>query len=277
MRLRQLGTARVSGLCIGGNPFSGFSHQTPERSQQMRAYHTVDRIHHVLAEAEAVGINTFFGRTDAHIFDIVRSYWQGGGRIQWFAQVCPAPGDPDSWRQWLDGAAEVGATGAYIHGGVVDHWHASGAFANCEEALSRMRQHGLVAGFAGHRPAAHAWIRDHLEPDFQMCSHYNPTDRSQRAEHQAEGERWEETDRQAMLALIPTLPRPAVHYKVFAGGNRPVEPAFALLGQCLRTQDVACIGVFLQDDPDMLARDAALFAQYVDRDPLTSDRGAAAR
>lgn len=265
MRLRPIGTARVSGLCIGGNPFSGFSHQTPERNREMLEYHTPERIHQVLATAEAAGINTFFGRTDDHIFGLLRSYWQGGGKIQWFAQVCTERDQPDSWRKWLDGAAGLGATGAYLHGGVVDFWHANGMFDRFEEALTRMRDHGLVAGFAGHRPAAHAWIRDHLDPDFQMCSHYNPTDRSQQAQHIAEGEKWSEEDRQQMLALVPTIPRPVVHYKVFAGGNLPIVPAFETLGQCQRPQDVTCIGVFLKDDPRMIECDVALFEQYVER------------
>ena len=83
MRLRSIGSAHVSGLCIGGNPFSGFSHQSPER------------IHEVLRSAEKHGINTFFGRTDDHIFNVLGDYWQEGGQIQWFAQVCIERGDPD--------------------------------------------------------------------------------------------------------------------------------------------------------------------------------------
>ena len=120
MRLRSIGKAQVAGLCIGGNPFSGFSHQTEERSRQMRAYYTDERIHRTLRLAEASGINTFFGRTDDHIFQVLRTYWEQGGRIQWFAQVCTVAGDPDSWRQWLEGAARLGAAAAYLHGGVVD-------------------------------------------------------------------------------------------------------------------------------------------------------------
>ena len=110
MRLRSIGGAQVAGLCIGGNPFSGFSHQTEERSRQMRAYYTDERIHRTLRLAEASGINTFFGRTDDHIFQLLRTYWEQGGRIQWFAQVCTVAGDADSWRQWLEGAARLGAT-----------------------------------------------------------------------------------------------------------------------------------------------------------------------
>ena len=268
MRLRTIGTAKVSGLCIGGNPFSGFSHQGEERTRQMLDYYTPERIEKTLRAAEDAGINTFFGRTDDHIFGILRSYWDEGGAIQWFAQVSPTRDQPDSWREWLDGAAKLGATGAYIHGGVVDFWHANGLFENFHEAIQRMRDCGVVAGFAAHRPEPHEWIRDHLDVDFLMCSYYNPTDRSQRAEHSSVDEKWNDEDREKMLAAIATIDKPVVHYKVFAAGNKPILPAFEIMGRHMRENDVACLGFFLGDDPDMIVKDIALFEEYVDQVPV---------
>ena len=126
---------------------------------------------------------------------------------------------------------------------------------------------GVVSGFAAHQPQAQAWIRDHLEPEFQMCSHYNPTDRSQSAHHQQNDEKWEEEDREAMLEVIATIPRPVVHYKIFAGGNKPIVPAFETLGRTMREDDVALIGVFLKDDPDLIGKDVDLFDEHVDAVP----------
>ena len=264
MRLRNIGTAQVSGLCIGGNPFSGFSHQGPERNQEMLDYHTPERIHEVLRTAEDQGINTFFGRTDEHIFSVLRDYWNNGGKIQWFAQVCIERGDPDAWRKWLDGAVELGCTGAYMHGGVVDNWHAGQRWDLFDEAQDRMRQADVVCGFAAHQHSAQSWIAEHLEPDFQMCSYYNPTDRSKNAHHQESGEKWDDEDREAMLEVIATIPRPVVHYKIFAGGNKAILPAFERLGRAMRENDVALIGAFLKDDPDMIAQDVSLFDEHVD-------------
>ena len=267
MRLRTIGTLQVSGLCIGGNPFSGFSHQSPERTQEMLEYYTPERIRETLRIAEGHGINTFFGRTDDHILGILREYWDEGGRIQWFAQVSPESDRPDSWKEWLDRAVGWGAAAAYIHGGVVDFWYANQRFDDLREALQRMRGHSVVAGFAAHKPDAHAWIRDHLEVDFQMCSYYNPTDRSQHAGHISVDEKWSDEDRERMLAVISTIDRPVVHYKVFAGGNKPVRPAFEIMGRNMRADDVACVGFFLKDDPEMISRDVALFEENVDHSP----------
>ena len=47
----SLGTLEVSRFIIGGNPFSGFSHQTPERSAEMKAWYTDDRVVETLFQA----------------------------------------------------------------------------------------------------------------------------------------------------------------------------------------------------------------------------------
>ncbi len=83
----QVGSVQVSRLAIGGNPFSGFSHQGEKRDTEMRRYYTVARIKETLRRAEAAGINTFFGRADNHVIRTLQEYWDEGGTIQWFAQT----------------------------------------------------------------------------------------------------------------------------------------------------------------------------------------------
>jgi hypothetical protein len=267
MRRVKIGSAEVTGLCIGGNPFSGFAHQTPERAVEMKEYYTPDRIKATLRLAEESGINTFFGRTDDHVMGILREYYDDGGKIQWFAQICTERDDEDAWRKWTDASAALGATGGYLHGGVVDHWYSEGRWNLFREALDRMRGAGLATGFAGHMPEAHRWIRDHLDVDFQMCSYYNPTDRSKVAHHTDVGERWEYEDRARMLEVIASIEKPVVHYKVFAAANKPILEAFETMGRSMRSGDVACIGIFIKDDPRMIAEDIELFERYVDRVP----------
>lgn len=265
MRLVQIGNVKVSGLCIGGNPFSGFSHQTAERSKEMTDYYTSERIKQTLRIAEKEGINTFFGRTDDHILGIIKEYWEEGGAIQWFAQVCIEHNDDSAWRKWLMMAVKLGASATYIHGGVVDSWYANKLYDNFKEALYMMRDANVTAGFAGHNPDAHKWISENLDVDFQMCSHYNPTDRSKSPHHINVGEKWDYEDRKRMLDVINSIKKPVVHYKVFAGGNKPIIEAFETMGKCMRQIDVACVGFFLKDDPEMIHKDIELFEKYVDK------------
>ena len=109
MRNVTIGKTAVSRLCMGGNPFSGFSHQGRERSEEMPAYYTPERIKEVLRAAEEAGINAFFGRTDDRIVGTIKEYWKEGGNFQWFAQVRTEKGEPDSWRGWLRAAIDVGS------------------------------------------------------------------------------------------------------------------------------------------------------------------------
>lgn len=44
MQTVQLGNVTVSRLILGGNPFSGFSHQNPDRDREMLRYYTTDQI-----------------------------------------------------------------------------------------------------------------------------------------------------------------------------------------------------------------------------------------
>ena len=100
-----LGSLPISRLILGGNPFSGFSHQTPAKDREMVAYFTTTRIKETLRQAESLGINTLLARTDRHIMRTLQEYWNEGGRIQWIAQTAdqelsdylalsPLPGEP---------------------------------------------------------------------------------------------------------------------------------------------------------------------------------------
>ena len=89
----NFGSLTVSRFILGSNPFSGFSHQSPEMDQVMRRYFTTARIKGLLSEAETLGVNTIIARTDIHVMRFLLEYWDEGGNLQWFAQTCPEIGD----------------------------------------------------------------------------------------------------------------------------------------------------------------------------------------
>jgi len=272
MRLVTIGNIQVSALCLGGNPFSGFSHQNAERNREMMDYYSVTRIKETLRKAEEAGVNTVMARADRHIRRLIREYRNEGGAIQWIAQTPSEYGDQF---QAIRVAAQDGAVGIYPHGGIVDFWYAQKQYADLHKALEIMRGLGVAAGFAGHAPDAHAWIRDNLDVDFQMCCHYNPTDRTKRPDHSNVGEKWDDRDRQKMLEVIDTIEKPVIHYKVFAGGNKPIVPALDSLGKAMKPNHAVCVGVFLKDDPDMITKDVALFEKHVEG-RAEPDRGSSA-
>ncbi|HUT21491.1 MAG TPA: hypothetical protein VM366_20245 [Anaerolineae bacterium] len=259
----KLGAVSASKMVLGGNPFSGFSHQSPERDDEMRRYYTTARIKDTFRAAEALGINTFLGRADRHISRVLMEYWDEGGAIQWFAQTCPEFA-PHS--RGIANAIQAGAVASYIHGGQMDYWVAQGETDRVRESIDAIRSGGLVAGVAGHTPRIFEWAEERLDVDFYMCCYYNPTSRDKNAEHVAGAvERFAEADRAAMAQTIQHLSKPAIHYKVFAAGRNDPAAAMGFVAEHLRPQDVVCVGVYTKDDPSMLEEDLCLLQQSLRR------------
>ena len=260
----KLGGVEVSRLAIGGNCFSGFSHQGDQRDRAMRGYYTTARIKEALHKAEAAGINTFFGRTDNHVIRMLEEYWREGGKIQWFAQTASEHKDPLAN---IGQAAACGAKGVYVHGGEVDYWWFNNQKDMIGKCLEKMRAAKLAAaGFAAHRCEAHEFIRDTLQPDFQCCCYYDPSVRSNSPDHVvSEHEKFDPAHRDQMAKVIGSLKTPAVHYKVLAAGRTPVEEAFGYAARVMRPRDVMMVGFYLGDDPDLIGKTARLFEQIVQK------------
>jgi hypothetical protein len=257
----QFGNVTVSKLILGGNPFSGFSHQNRELDREMTRYFTTARIKETMSQAEALGINTFLGRADAHIRRVLLEYWDEGGAIQWFAQTAP---EFARLSGNVAGAISTGASAVYIHGGQMDFFYAQNQLDMVPDIIAMIKGAGRTAGIAAHNPRVHEWADEHLDLDFHMCSYYNPTRRDEHAEHvHGSVEVYAEADRAAMVDVISQLRRPAIHYKIFAAGRTDPREAFAFVAQHLRPQDAVCIGVFPKDMPDMLAKDAHLFTEAI--------------
>lgn len=252
----RFGHLSVSRLVLGGNPFSGFSHQTPEKNRQMVRYYTTARIKETLREAEALGIKTFIGRADRHITRVLSEYWDEGNTIQWFAQTCPEYG---ALSQAVARAIGGGAQGCYLHGGQMDFLLAQNRTEEIPGAVAQIREAGLVAGIAGHNPLVFEWAEENLDVDFYMCAYYSPSRRDKHAEHvPGTLEQFAPEDREAMVRIIRQLSKPVIHYKVLAAGRHDPAEALSFVARHLRPQDAVCVGVYTEDHPRMLAEDLRL-------------------
>ena len=259
----QIGSASVSKLVLGGNPFSGFSHQSSERDKEMLHYYTSAQIKETLRQAESLGINTFLGRADRHITRLLAEYWDEGGNIQWFTQTCPEF-MPHS--RGITNAIRGGSTACYIHGGQMDFWLAQQQTDQIRASIDMIQDAGLPAGVAGHTTRIFEWAEENLNLDFYMCCYYNPTPRDKQAEHVAGmKERFALEDRDKMVRCIAQLSRPVIHYKVLAAGRTDPTEAMDFLAQHLRPQDAVCIGVYTKDKPNMLEEDLNLLQESLRR------------
>lgn len=264
MQRVKIGAVEVSRVIVGGNPFSGFSHQSVEMDRRMERYFTAARIKQTLFEAEKLGITAVLARTDGHMRRLMLEYHDEGGALQWLAQTAPELGAPDVS---VDLAQRYGAKGCYIHGGVMDYWLAQKRLDEVQPVVDKIREAGMVAGVAGHNPEVFRWADRRLDADFYMCSYYNPSRRDEHPDHvHGARERFSEEDRRAMTSLIQELSRPVIHYKVLAAGRNDPEEAFAFAARAMRTTDAVCIGVYTEEKPDMLAEDVELLTRLLSGD-----------
>ena len=93
-----------------------------------------------------------------------------------------------------------------------------------------------------------------------MCAYYNPIARAGDGSHQhGADETYLEADRLTMTALIQTLSKPAIHYKILAAGRNDPAQSFVFAARAMRPQDAVCVGVYSQAKPEMLKEDVSLF------------------
>jgi hypothetical protein len=255
----HLGNLAVSRLIIGGNPFSGFSHQSRQRSEEMLAWYTDERIVEALFQAEALGLNACLSRGDDHITRVLRRYWDEGGTMVWLAQTnSRAETAVNGARYCID----HGAAACYLHGGIADHHIAQGRYDDIRAFAEVVRGAGIPAGIAGHMCEDFEWVEGNLDLDFYMVSYYNPSPQQDAPHHDvAAAEQFLTEDRDARVAMIQRLSRPAIHYKVLAAGRTPAREAMAYAARHMRPIDAVCVGVFTKDNPDMLAEDARLLLE----------------
>jgi len=246
----------VTRLIIGGNPFSGFSHQSRERDAEMLDYYTVARIKETLARAEAAGINTAIMRCDAHIQRLLREYYNEGGQIQWIAQV---PGD----RSLVGFAAEVrrmaaaGAKAAYLHGGLLDACYADRDAEGLARLVDALREGGVPVGTAGHAPEAHLWAHElDLPLDFHVVCFYNCG-----SLHDGKGEKFKEDDPPHAIEAIQQIEKPCIAYKIMAAGRVEPRAAFERAFANIKPGDVVNVGIYRGDNDGMVEENARLVAE----------------
>ena len=255
----NIGDLSVSRFILGGNPFSGFSHQGSGRDLEMIRYFTAERVQQTFRDAEKLGINIFLGRGDQYIVRMLREYHYNGGTLQWIGQTCP---EMKSIRRSIEDIIAGGAQACFIHGGQMDFLYANNQLDEVPLAIDMIKEAGLKAGVAGHNPQVHQWAEKNLDVDFYMCSYYNSSHRDEQAEHISGMPEWfKPEDRDIMVQVIRTLRKPVIHYKILAAGrNNPAE-AFNYTAQHLRENDAVCVGIYTNGKPDMIEEDIRLFEE----------------
>ena len=242
----------VSRLIIGGNPFSGYSHQSGERDQEMMNYYTVERIKETLRRAETAGLNTTIMRSDAHIHRLLREYYNEGGTLQWIAQVFTDVEEGD-WARAGRRAVDAGAKAAYLHGGVLDKCYGERDADLFARLVDQMRESGIPIGTAGHSPEAHLWAHElGLPLDFHLVCCCNCG-----SLHDGKGEKFKPEDPPAAVEAIRAIDKPCIGYKIMAAGRIDPVMAFEFAFDNIKPADVVNVGMHRGDKDDMVEENVA--------------------
>lgn len=248
----KLGDLQVTRLIMGSNPFSGYSNLSAELSREMVEYYTPERIKQVLEEGSRRGIKTLIALANDHIIGVLTEYWaEGGGLRDWIAQIDVPEQQMDAN---IDRAADAGAKAAFIQGRRVDRIYGEGRLADLAERLERIKGKGLPAGLAAHRPDVHPEAeRLGLPTDFYMQCFYNL------AEHPKQ---YLAPDRDQAVAVIRSLPKPCIGYKVMAAGLNEPEEAYSFAFRHLKPSDAVCVGFFTKHRPHEIRQGVELTRKH---------------
>jgi hypothetical protein len=251
----------VTRLIIGANPFGGFSHQNPIRDEEMKSWHTPERILETWERAWNAGINTMITNNETpHVIGTVRSYLRDGGPLQWIAQLNPRP--YPSMEAAIDDAIAIGASAAFVHGGYTDRLFDSGDAATLARWANHARAAGLPIGVAGHSPAAHDWVNSLDVVDFHAVCFFNCG-----SVHNGAGERFSLPDAIAAAACCRRIAKPCIGYKIMGAGRIEARMAFEHAFENLKPGDVVNVGMHRGDKDGMVEENAALVREILAAEP----------
>ena len=247
----------VTRLVLGANPFGGFSHQSPERDQQMREYYTPEKIVETWEIARDGGINTMITNNGTpHVLEAVRLHLASKNPLQWIAQV--ANRSTGTMNEAIDRAIDSGCSALYFHGALVDR-----AFSENDEGTVRSwteytRSKNIPVGVAGHAPEAHLW-GDALDVvDFHAVCCFNCG-----SLHEGKGSKFRLQDIGAAMQAIRQIRKPCIAYKIMGAGRIDARMAFEYAFESIKPTDVVNVGMHRGDIDDMVALNIGLVREIL--------------
>lgn len=246
----RIGKVEIGRLICGGNLISGYAHSRDliYVSNLLKHYFSDERIMETWSLCEQHGINTMVANpSDAHAVEVYRKYRDRGGRIQYLAQIGPSKTDLTTC---VKEAVDAGASGAFLVGNLGDQWTREGAVGLIGDFVQIIKDHGLIAGVAGHELRTPQTIEEAgIEPDFYVKTLHNDNYWSKRQPDQDK----EVIDNYAIdnywcrepvetIRFMSELERPWIAYKVLAAGA--IHPKSGFRYAFENGADFALVGMF---------------------------------
>ena len=247
----KLGSLEVSRFLLGSNPFWGWSHKSPQLNEEMKNWHTDERIVEILDEAARCGLTTVVSPPDQRWMDLWTKYRAAGGKLGiWVAQCHEAS---DMMEAEIDRAIKGAANAIFIQGHRVEEQFSWGKFDALRAWLDRIKAAGLPGGFASHWPHVHPELEKRKFPaDFYFQCCYNITRPG------AMGEPYHEADRKIAMETIRAIEKPVVAYKILGAARLRAADGFEQAFNAIRRKDGVCLGIWAREAIDQIRENATL-------------------
>lgn len=222
----DLAGSRVTRLIIGGNPISGFSHQSSRMDSEMVHYYSAANVLKLWDTAAENGINTIQCRGDRHIQRLYMEHLDRGGSMQWIAQTASEISDT---RANVRSIASLKPIGIYHHGSMTDRLWKEGRVDEIEAFVKTVKDLGTAAGVGSHIPEVIEYVEEKdWGTDFYMCCLYNISREGKElvavSSDPYSREQYLAGDPDLMTEVIRRTGRPCLAFKLLAAGRRAGSP-----------------------------------------------------
>jgi hypothetical protein len=241
----RLGALEVSRLILGSNPFWGYSHKSARLDEEMRRFHTDERIMRILDEAASCGLTALASPPDERWRKLWARYKAEGGKLRIWISQCH--GAPEQMLQEIDRSVEAGASAIFIQGLRVEEQFGKGRFDTLRTWIGHIKQAGLPAGAAAHWPEVHPELeRRGFPTDFYYQCLYNVSKTND----------YSPAERERAAAAIAGLAKPVIAYKILAAGRLPAADGFEYAFGRIRRKDGVCVGIYAENAIDQIRQNA---------------------
>ncbi len=241
----RLGTLEVSRFILGSNPFWGYSHKSKALDEEMKRFHTDERIMQILDEAAECGVTTLASPPDERWIRLWARYLDRGGRLKIWISQCH--GNPDQMISEIDRSVKAGAKAVFIQGARVEEQYNAGQFDTLRSWVERVKDAGLPAGCAAHDPTIHPELERRKFPTdfYYQCFYYV-----------SRSEDYPAAERERAVATVLKIDKPVIAYKILAAGRLPASEGFEYAFNHIRRKDGVCVGIYAQKAIDQIRQNA---------------------
>ena len=241
-------------MLIGANPFGGFSHQNKERDEQMRNYHTPERIIETWNRAWKAGINAFVTNNETkHVIDTTKQYLKSPEcKLKWVGQLSCRSLPSMEWA--IDDAVAAGCVAFFFHGGLMDELYKNQDEAQFKAWVEYGKSKGVPVGAAGHDVATHRWMDSFDILDFHVVPFFNCGS----VHSKLGGERFQLEDPPKAVEFIQSVKKPCIAYKILGAGRLDATMAFDYALRNIKPGDVVNVGMNRADNDNIVEEDVAI-------------------